>query len=101
MVNYISKTRTLKDARRAIFEVFGPEVKHDKFISFKEYNNNDIENTWRIKHWFPRFRNLDSARIHTRHVATEFNEEKDSFWRRFIIRLWQVIHIPWNDYIYR
>ena len=119
VVTHVSKTRTLRDAktlfwearrrlppsywpkfirtdgwpgyRRAIFEVFGPEVKHDKFISFKEHNNNDIENTWRIKHWFPRFRNLDSAKIHTRHVASEFNAEKDDFSIRFIIRLWQVI----------
>ena len=45
----IIRTDGLPAYRRAIFEVLGPEVKHDKFISFKEHNNNDIENTWRIK----------------------------------------------------
>ena len=65
--------------RRAIFEVFGPEVKHDKFLSFKSHSNNEIENSWRMKHWFPRFRNTDSAKIHTRHVISEFNAEKDKF----------------------
>jgi len=65
--------------RRAIFEVFGPEVKHDKFLSFKSHSNNEIENSWRIKHWFPRFRSIDSGRIHTRHVISEFNTEKDNY----------------------
>ncbi len=31
------------------------------------------------KHWFPKFRNLESAKIHTQHVASEFNTEKDNF----------------------
>ena len=65
--------------RRAIFEVFGPEVKHDKFLSFKSHSNNEIENSWRMKHWFPRFRNIESGRVHTRHVISEFNAEKDKF----------------------
>lgn len=121
VASHISKTRTLKDAkilfwetrrrfppsywpkfirtdgwsgyRRAIAEVFGYEVKHDKFLSFKEHNNNDIENTWRIKHWFPRFRNLDSGRIHTRHVITEYNNDRDILLTHIIIRLWEVIRI--------
>ena len=106
VATHVSKTRTLKDAkylfwearrrfpptywpkiirtdgwpgyRRAIFEIFGPEVKHDKFLSFKSHSNNEIENSWRMKHWFPRFRNIDSGRVHTRHVISEFNAEKDN-----------------------
>ncbi len=65
--------------RRAIFEVFGPEVKHDKFLSFKSHSNNEIENAWRMKKWFPRFRDIEFGRIHTRHVISEFNAEKDKF----------------------
>ena len=110
VATHVSKTRTLRDAkflfwearrrfpptywpktirtdgwpgyRRAIFEVFGPEVKHDKFLSFKSHSNNEIENAWRIKHWFPRFRSIDSGRIHTKHVISEFNAEKGNFWTR-------------------
>jgi len=128
VATHVSKTRTLPDAisllwearrrfpvgywpktirtdgwpgyRRAIFEVFGPEVKHDKFLSFKSHSNNEIENTWRMKHWFPRFRNLESARIHTRHVVSEFNSAKDNFWISFIIRLRKIIRTKNKKSIY-
>ena len=107
VATHVSKTRTLKNAkilfwharrrfpigywprfirtdgwpgyRRAIIEVFGHEVKHDKFLSFESHDNNDIENTWRIKHWFPNFRSLESASVHTKHVVSEFNAENDKF----------------------
>lgn len=107
VATHISKTRTLQDAkklfwearrrfpptywpkairtdgwpgyRRAIIEVFGHDVVHDKFLSFKSHSNNEIENAWRITNWFPRFRNLDTARNHIKHVVSEFNAEKDIF----------------------
>ncbi len=116
---HISKTRTLQDAkfllwearrrfpptywpkairtdgwpgyRRAIVEVFGHDVKHDKFLSFKNHSNNEIENFWRITNWFPWFRTLDAARVHARHVVSEFNAEKDIFWRILVIRLGNII----------
>jgi len=124
VATHISKTRTLRDAkflfwearrrfpptywpkairtdgwpgyRRAIVEVFGHDVKHDKFLSFKSHSNNEIENAWRMKHWFPRFRNIESAKIHTKHVVSEFNAEKDVFWRILVIRLRNII-IPWSN----
>ena len=121
VATHISKTRTLRDAkflfwearkrfpigywpkiirtdgwpgyRRAIFEVLGPEVKHDKFLSFKSHSNNEIENSWRMKKWFPKFRTIESGIVHTRHVISEFNAEKDRIWRKPIIRLCNTILI--------
>jgi len=45
----------------AIAKVFDHEVKNEKVISFK-HGNNVIENFWRCKHRFPRFRTIKSAR---------------------------------------
>jgi len=78
--------------RQAITKVFSHEVKHDKFLSFKEHSNNEIENFFRCKRRFPRFRNPESAKVYTRHVISEFNAEKDNFWRIFVIRLPNIIH---------
>ncbi len=48
--------------RQAIVEALGHGVKHDKFLSFKNHSNNVIENFFRCKKHFPRFRKLESAR---------------------------------------
>ena len=129
VATHISKARTLQDAkflfwearrrfppaywpksirtdgwpgyRRAIFEVFGHGVKHDKFLSFKSHSNNEIENSWRMKNWFPRFRNIESGRIHTRHVISEFNAEKDNFLEKFIIRLCNSIDAFWYRWAFK
>ncbi len=50
--------------RQAIVEALGHEVKHDKFLSFKEHSNNEIENFFRCKR---RFR--DSARWNLRRAT--------------------------------
>ena len=128
VATHISKARTLQDAKflfwearrrfppaywpksirtdgwpgyRAIFEVFSHGVKHDKFLSFKSHSNNEIENSWRMKNWFPRFRNIESGRIHTRHVISEFNAEKDNFLEKFIIRLCNSIRLELSCYTFK
>ena len=60
----------------AIAKVFDHEVKHEKMISFK-HGNNVIENFWRCKRKFPRFRTLKNARKFIDHWMWEVygNEE--------------------------
>lgn len=53
--------------RFAIHKVFSYEVKHDKFLSFKNHSNNVIENFFRHKRRFPKFRTIESARKYISH----------------------------------
>jgi transposase-like protein len=77
--------------RRAIMEVFSHEVEHDKFLSFKEHSNNEIENFFRCKRRFPRFRNPESAKLYISQWISEYNEEKSKILEMFIIPLLDII----------
>ncbi len=77
--------------RFAIHKVFAHEVKHDKFLSFRSHSNNVIENFFRCKKKFPRFRDIESGRKYIGHWVSGYNLEKLNFWRSFIIRLCKVI----------
>ncbi len=61
----------------AIHTVLGHDVKHERVISFK-HGNNVIENFWRCKNRFPRFRTIESARKFIDHWMGE-NFGEDSF----------------------
>ena len=78
--------------RFAIHKVFSYEVEHDKFLSFKNHSNNVIENFFRHKRKFPKFRNLESARKYISHWVSEYNSEKQQILDMFIIRLVKVIY---------
>ena len=45
----------------AIMKVFSRNIEHDKFRSFESHSNNEIENFFRCKNRFPKFRNKKSA----------------------------------------
>jgi transposase-like protein len=66
------RTDSLRSYYPAIRKVFGYKVRHDKFISFKEHSNNEIENFFRCKHRFPRFRKIESARAFIAHWLKEY-----------------------------
>jgi len=66
------RTDSLRSYYPAIRKVFGYRVKHDKFISFKKHSNNEIENFFRCKHRFPRFRKLSSAMAFIAHWLKEY-----------------------------
>jgi transposase-like protein len=74
----------------AIISVFQHEVKHEKVISFK-HGNNVIENFFRCKRKFPKFRNIESAKKYMNHWVYNYNAEKLNFWTCFIIRLCKAI----------
>ena len=78
--------------RFAIHNVFSYEVKHDKFLSFKNHSNNVIENFFRCKRRFPKFRSIESARKYIAHWVNEYNAEKLQILDNLIIRLCKVIH---------
>jgi len=59
---------------RAIMEVFSREVKHDKFKSFEEHSNNEIENFFRFKRRFPRFHTPESAKNYFDSWVAQHNE---------------------------
>lgn len=61
--------------RFAISRVFSHAVKHEKIISFK-HGNNVIENFFRCKRRFPRFRTLESARPYLSYWVSDYNAEK-------------------------
>jgi transposase-like protein len=77
--------------RFAIHNVFAYEVAHDKFLSFKNHSNNVIENFFRHKRKFPKFRNIESARKYIGHWVSEYNAEKLKILEMFIILLVKVI----------
>jgi transposase-like protein len=78
--------------RFAIHKVFAYEVKHDKFFSFRSHSNNIIENFFRCKRRFPKFRDIESARKYIGHFVAEYNAEKLQILEKFIIRLCKIIH---------
>ena len=55
------RTDKMPAYREAISSVFAHNVKHEKVISFK-HGNNVIENFWRCKNKFPRFRTIHNAK---------------------------------------
>ena len=59
----------------AIAKVFDHEVKHEKVISFK-HGNNVIENFWRCKNRFPRFRTMKNAKKFIEHWMWETYENE-------------------------
>lgn len=69
------RTDSMPAYRFAISKVFNHEVKHEKVISFK-HGNNVIENFFRCKRGFRKFRTLESARNYIAHFVTEYNAEK-------------------------
>jgi len=80
------RTDSMPAYRFAISKVFNYEVKHEKVISFK-HGNNVIENFFRCKRRFPRFRTMESARSYIAHVINEYNSEKLGILEMFIMRL--------------
>ena len=82
--------------RFAIIKVFSYEVKHDKVTSFK-HGNNVIENFFRYKRRFPKFRNLESARKYVGHYISEVNGNQ-IFGYIFIIRGLKEIQIVFFIY---
>lgn len=74
MPKYI-RTDKLPSYNRAIKKVFNHEVNHEKVISFK-HGNNVIENFWRCKRSFPRFRTIKSAGRYISAVIYEYNTER-------------------------
>ncbi len=75
----------------AIHKVFSHEVKHDKFLSFKNHSNNEIENFFRCKRRFPKFRDAESARKYIGHWVSEYNAKKQPLLEKFIILLVKTI----------
>ena len=90
------RTDSMPAYRFAIMKVFSHEVKHEKVISFK-HGNNAIENFFRCKRRFPKFRTIESARKYIGHWINEYNQEKLKILEMFIIRLRKVIYIRIND----
>ena len=69
------RTDKMPAYRFAIMSVFAHEVKHEKVISFK-HGNNVIENFFRCKNRFPRFRTLENAKRFVDHWMWEnFGDE--------------------------
>ena len=58
------RTDSFQGYKRAIREIFNFKVKQDRFLSFKHHSNNEIENFFRLKRWFPRLRKIEVARKH-------------------------------------
>jgi transposase-like protein len=86
--------------RFAIHKVFAHEVHHDRFLSFKNHSNNVIENFFRCKRRFPKFRNLISARRYVGHWVYEYNREKQQISDTFIIRLVKIISLSAYIHLY-
>lgn len=84
------RTDSMNAYRFATMKVFSHEVKHEKVISFR-HGNNVIENFFRCKRRFPRFRTIESARRYIGHWVSEYNAEKLKISEMFIILLVNVI----------
>lgn len=57
----------------AIMKVFSREVKHDKFKSFEEHSNNEIECFFRCKKRLPKFYNERTAKPYLNIAMTGYN----------------------------
>lgn len=57
----------------AIMKVFNREVKHDKFKSFEEHSNNEIECFFRCKKRLPKFRTPETAKPYLNIAMTGYN----------------------------
>jgi len=102
-VSYLPKairTDGFPGYRFAIHKVFSFEVKHDKFLSFKNHSNNEIENFFRCKKRFPKFWDINYARKYIGHWVYEYNKEKLNFQAIFIIRLCKIILEGGNHKLY-
>ena len=92
-VSYMPKfirTDSMPAYHEAISSVFSHEVKHENYTSFK-HGNNVIENFWRCKRRFPKFRTLESAKNYVGHWISEYNTEKLQILDMIIIRLCKAI----------
>jgi len=74
----------------AIMKVFSREVKHDKFKSFEEHSNNEIECFFRCKKRLPKFKTPETAKPYLKLGRIEM-ARFDKKWRSFIIRGLEVI----------
>ena len=86
--------------RFAIHKVFSHEVRHDMFFSFKNHSNNVIENFFRCKRRFPKFRDVNSGRKYLGHWVSEYNAEKLKILEIFIIRLVNAIAVICSEKVY-
>jgi len=87
----------------AINKVFSHEVKHEKVISFK-HGNNVIENFFRCKRRFPKFRTLQSAGRYLSTWIYDYNTEKlalSIFRICFIIRRLKTIRYGHHRKLYK
>jgi len=71
----IIRTDKMPAYSSSIAKVFDHEVKHEKVISFK-HGNNVIENFWRCKNRFPRFRTMRNAKKFIDHWMWETYENE-------------------------
>lgn len=67
------RTDSLPSYHPAISAVFSHEVKHDKFKSFKNHSNNEIENTFREKKYYHRFDKTENAERFEKLVEYRYN----------------------------
>lgn len=95
-INYLPKairTDGWPGYRFAIHKVFSHEVEHDRFLSFRNHSNNVIENFFRCKRRFPKFRNIESGRRYLGYWISKYNAEKLKNLDTFIIRLVKAIEV--------
>lgn len=86
----VIRTDKMPSYRFAVMQVFNYSVQHEQMLSFK-HGNNVIENFWRCKNRFPRFRTLDSARYYIATWIAEYNRERLEILEITIIRLLKTI----------
>ena len=69
------RTDSFKGYRPAIVKVFKHRVKHERIKSFKEHSNNMIEEFFRNKHRWPRFRSIESMKRFLENWINAHNNE--------------------------
>jgi len=67
------RTDSLPSYHPAIGAVFNHEVKQDKFKSFKNHSNNEIENAFREKKFYHRFDKIENAKCFEKLVEHRYN----------------------------
>jgi len=78
------RSDSLKSYYPAIMKVFNREIEHERVKSFKEHSNNEIEEFFRCKHKFPRFRSMEAAKSfleswfneHNARIVRKLNREQ-------------------------
>jgi transposase-like protein len=92
-VDYLPKairTDSMPAYRNAIAKVFNYEVKHEQMKSFK-HGNNVIENFFRCKRRFPKFRDTQSAKKYLGRWVCDYNAEKLQILEMIVIGLVKAI----------